>query len=1483
MSKVAIGITEIGVAVAASAFIPGAGPAVAAILKAVAGAAATSGMSTLLSGSGSNKPAGVSVSQVNEVGPWNVAYGRQRVGGTPIYIHEFGDSNKYLDIVFAVACHPCQSVDTLLFDNSMIQIDPSSNTSFTPVQQTVDIVSISRSNNIVTVQLSANIPLLTAGTDIYIQGVTGDHSMNGRFQVQTIVSQIVGVGTPGSVTFTYLSGGTTDTFTSQGQARTAWVDYGRKVYMETLLGNHTATFNGMLNGTPPDGDTLAFGAYVQDGSNPWTASMVGFGKTLVWLRFHFNDTYFAAGLPKVSFIVHGKNDILDVRSGATRYTENSALCIADYLSNTTWGYSYAYHTEIPDAPLIAAANICDEAVPLAAGGTEPRYTTNGQFNVNESRGTVLQGLLSACGGNLVESAGQVSIYPAAWRGSTPLVMPDINQMAGPLDFIVTPSIRELYNGVKGTFISQANRWVQTDFPPYAEDTDHGYVNPLGGTGYYDVNLTADGGARRWKDIQLRFTASVSTAQRLAKIELGRSRPLGKTTVKYNLAAFQVQPMDVVSLTFPFLNWSSQVFEVRATRFIAEKQPVGTGSETVALGVTLDLIQTNAGIFVWSTTEENTAQGYRQSDLPTNTFGTTPSPPANVGTPTIDSIGYDTQNVTILGHGPLPSILNGFSGAKLYYCINSAFDAPILIGDATWNGTDAVWSFTIVQPIPAANQSWTIFAVSYANDPASANTLVTTGIGASPHVAVSILSGIPGNITGISALAVDQATDPLTCVISGTATPPSPLNGFIGCEVYYQNITPGSTDVPHDTGQFPQYGGSGTYTFSFKIPAPVAAQTWRVWFVSANQAITEVLVTSGASESATQTVNVMARASSAVPPAPVVGAVTAVIVFNATGNRWGYNPITVQAPVGGWVAGMQIQVDSLGDLGASPVPVIPLFKVFVVVGSSTVGMPATATSPFVGVGGPTPPNFQRPAFGTTQNFQVSVTSLNSAGTPTATPVLSAIIPLSGGGVSTPAPGFGAITAVVTESGPYWSASVSAVVPPGNAFIAYFDMFIFGDIGSSAPQKGWVGRFQNSDIPLVGTFKFVIFQNPTPGIRPLTGTQTFNVQIVTYSGDAINTAAPTISGNFSVTSPATSGSGLAAGGLTVTPSVKYSQDGGVIQYLNVGWTEPTNTDISSIGLVWLDTSDAAVVNQVVIEQIGPATTAGPVYGYGTLRARKFAVTNTTATLQVVIYSINYAGVNVASNSVTVPITAAAGQLNAGRLVSLSSRLTNTGGTLDLAPNGITFGFIQSIDPSTIGLNGAHWTAAQIATVNASAILVGTLVAGMSITTPTINGGTILGSSLTISGTGFVVHVDPINGVLVSNTTNGSNASMLPGWLTVSQAATPANSAKFQYNGLQFFDAASNIAFNISAQPSGHFLSTSKAGSFVSLTGSGSFFNVVGTYKVNNVIVIAADGSITFPASQVVNGVAAFPANFAGKIILQLQGGGVIGYIPFIGVTS
>ena len=605
------------------------------------------GIGTLLSG----QVHGFATTERNPIEPWEVVVGQSRVGGAAVYVTQFGDNDRFLDLVIVLAAHPFESVDEVRFDNQRLQIG-NNNTSFTPLQQTLQIrltSDITRLNNVVTVVLerpgsSADIPLLSDGDFVVISGVEPTNTlMNGRFQV-TVQAHTGGTPATG-VIFTYLSGGPPTSgsgavpVTESGQVTTQWQNYGANVYVETIgdsgpynrLGHAQAlgeTFLGMTDGTPSQGSLPLIqnnGSY----PNPWTnfCSLVGF--TAVFLRLQYNVNYFPGGIPQISFIVRGKNNILDPRTSLTGYTTNSALIIADYLNNPIWGFNAAYGTEIDNTALIAAANLCDEQVPITNPFTSPfttenRYTCCGRFKLDRSRGEILENLLTSCAGRFTYSGGLFGIYPASWTGVA-LTLSDAwirSNSVGPIRWKPTVTIDARYNGIRGTYISPTSGWQSADFPYYAQDSEHGYNDgpPIDD---FDVNLAYDQGQRRWKDIQLPFTISPDTAQRLAKIELMRNLFMGTGTFTFNMAGYQIATLDVLSVSLNYFGWSGKYLEVLASRLRLEKAKEGS----YALLVDVDVKETDPSIYDFELIEDLTPQGYSVPGVPNAVY--VPDAPSNL--------------------------------------------------------------------------------------------------------------------------------------------------------------------------------------------------------------------------------------------------------------------------------------------------------------------------------------------------------------------------------------------------------------------------------------------------------------------------------------------------------------------------------------------------------------------------------------------------------------------------------------------------------------------------------------------------------------------------------------------------------------------------------------------------------------------------------------------------------------------------------------
>jgi hypothetical protein len=338
-------------------------------------------------------------------------------------------------------------------------------------------------------------------------------------------------------------------------------NFGGKVYCSAFYGNQTqGSYFESLNANDPTWGPTSAGA-------PSIMSCAA-----VYLKLEFDPALFPS-LPEIKFTVRGKNNIYDPRTGTTGYTSNWALVVADVITDPVFGLG---DNSVNQDQLVAAANICDEQITLAQGGTEAQYACHYHYDTSTAPGDVLQTMMNAAMGRLSRIGGEWYIWPAAWVG--PSFSWDESALTSDLDFKPYRKFRDLVNCVNGTYIAANFPWniagnlydsngfydgqIQdnfpfafqpTNYPQYAADTLHGYTENL--------YLTEDGNVTLPLELTQQCVLSISQAQRCAKIALMRNRQQGTYTLPMNLTCLQMQPLDVMQFTFPLCNWSDKLMEI----------------------------------------------------------------------------------------------------------------------------------------------------------------------------------------------------------------------------------------------------------------------------------------------------------------------------------------------------------------------------------------------------------------------------------------------------------------------------------------------------------------------------------------------------------------------------------------------------------------------------------------------------------------------------------------------------------------------------------------------------------------------------------------------------------------------------------------------------------------------------------------------------------------------------------------------------------
>lgn len=372
-------------------------------------------------------------------------------------------------------------------------------------------------------------------------------------------------------------------FESEMAVNMAGVAQGRwagKVTIEKALGSPNQTpFPGLRSALP----------------DKWTEAHRLRGCAAIRLRLTYDQDAFPGGIPNITVEIEGKNDIYDPRTATFGYTENAALCLADFMANPLWGVGASIGSidGIDSLSLVEAANICDETVNLRTGGTEPRYSCNGVISLSEAPKTIIEGMLSAFAGRCAYSAGTWRIHAGAWRAATVSLTSDDVRVGG-MTLATRVTMSSNFNGVRGQFVSPDNDWQPDDFPAVASD----------------VYLAEDGGDRKWSDISLPFTISATMAQRLAKIELERVRRQMSVRLSGKLAAWRATVGDTITLSYDRWGFAEKPFEVHGVSL-----DIAAAGDGALLLPELLLRETSPLIYDWAASEEQIYAAAPRTMLP----------------------------------------------------------------------------------------------------------------------------------------------------------------------------------------------------------------------------------------------------------------------------------------------------------------------------------------------------------------------------------------------------------------------------------------------------------------------------------------------------------------------------------------------------------------------------------------------------------------------------------------------------------------------------------------------------------------------------------------------------------------------------------------------------------------------------------------------------------------------------------------------------
>ncbi|MDP3853146.1 phage tail protein [Phenylobacterium sp.] len=348
---------------------------------------------------------------------------------------------------------------------------------------------------------------------------------------------------------------------------------------------------------------------VTNSSGRWTSTERAAGVAYIVFAYkadapNATSPVWSTGRPSFKALVKGKrcydprlDTTVDGGSGAHRWddpdtwawTDNAAICAYNYRRGVYAGDQ----VEEPEQLLIgrgltaeeaqpvrifAAANLCDEAVTLLAGGTEPRYRANGVIRADEPFIVVEEYFAAAMAGVIVQRDGGVEIEPGAAK-SVVTTITDADLVVGEAvqgeDFL---SDTQRVNLVTPRYIAPDQLWQDHAAPVRRSVSD----------------IVADGGQRA-KTLTLSMVTSQTQAQRCGEIE----RRLGRQERRYSLV---LGPRFSWLEDGDWLAWQSDRRFLGSTiTFRVENVVVGEDHRT-----SLVLRQINSSCYAWTAaTDEGT--------------------------------------------------------------------------------------------------------------------------------------------------------------------------------------------------------------------------------------------------------------------------------------------------------------------------------------------------------------------------------------------------------------------------------------------------------------------------------------------------------------------------------------------------------------------------------------------------------------------------------------------------------------------------------------------------------------------------------------------------------------------------------------------------------------------------------------------------------------------------------------------------------------
>ncbi len=325
-------------------------------------------------------------------------------------------------------------------------------------------------------------------------------------------------------------------------------------------------------GSATNGQAIGSGAY-------WTSTSTFTGCAYIAIDWKLDSKVWPQGIPqKVITVVDGcpvYDPRLDSSAGGsgphraddqstwefyhagTEIGRNPALSLLTYMlgyrlnGKLLWGMGIPLNRINLDNFRVYA-NVCEERVVTADGGTVQRYCADGIVSTSDTHETVLSALTAAMGSCKLADVGGVYGLIGGYDDTLgPKQAFDESDLVGgidapsPYNWVPSGPARETYNIVRGRFADPAQLYQLVDW------------------GVIETDNLADN-VPRTQSLDLGFVSRAETCQRIGKQFLMReAKTPGFFTANFGTKAFATQVGSLVTLSLPSQGWNNKLFRVQS--------------------------------------------------------------------------------------------------------------------------------------------------------------------------------------------------------------------------------------------------------------------------------------------------------------------------------------------------------------------------------------------------------------------------------------------------------------------------------------------------------------------------------------------------------------------------------------------------------------------------------------------------------------------------------------------------------------------------------------------------------------------------------------------------------------------------------------------------------------------------------------------------------------------------------------------------------